>query len=307
MNQSWKKWGIGAGAAALALSVAFGTVATTWAQDQTGPTMSQRGPQGDSGSGSPMRGGENGGPGGERGPGRADRGGISMAVIAEALGLSEADLQSALAAGETVADLATANDVDLQTVIDALVAAQEAKLTQAVTDGRLTQAEADERLATYTEQLPTRLNSALPSGRSSEGPGQRGGFGLHGSLATIATALGISESDLQTARQSGQSVADLATANGVALQSVIDAIVAEQSTALAQAVTDGRLTQAQADEQLAKLAENLPTWLSKAGGFGPRGGGRPGHGAGQDSQSPLPTPAPQSSDAPVVPATDSSV
>lgn len=290
MNSTWKQWGIGASAALLALSVAVGAVTTTWAQDQTDTAVRwQRNPD----DGLPG-GREAGGPVGVRGPGRPERG-MSLNTIAEALGLTEAELRSALQSGETVAGLATANGVELQTIIDTLVAEQETSLAQAVTDGRLTQEQADARLAEYTEQLPTMLSTAFQGGRHEGGPGMGGGFGQLGSFSTIATALGISESDLRTALQEGQSVAEVATEAGADLDTVIDAIIAEQTTALTQAVSDGRLTQAQADQQLALLEANLPHLLSLKGSLGGRGGGFPGRGGEhrQPSQSPLPTPTAQ--------------
>src|SRR3954454_21105022 len=90
---------------------------------------------------------------------------------------------------------------------------------------------------------------ALPDGH-----GPRGG--PHGGRldATVAaTAIGISEADLRTALESGQSLAEVATAHGVDPQKVIDALVADAQTHLAADVASGRITQAEADERGADL------------------------------------------------------
>jgi hypothetical protein len=134
------------------------------------------------------------------------------------------------------------------------------------------------------------------------------GHGLPGqSLTTLAAALGISEDALQSAFDAGQSVAEVAAEQDVALQTVIEALVAEQTTRLAQAVTDGRLTQAQADALAANLRENLPellnlkplpasVGLAMGPGLKQPGGaqGRPERGTGQPP-SPLTPATPESS------------
>jgi len=106
-------------------------------------------------------------------------------------------------------------------------------------------------------------------------------------------------------------VADVATEQSIDLNTVITAIVAEQTTALQQAVTDGRLTQEQADQQLAMLKANLPHLLSLKGGMGHGMGGPGGRGhfdgeRGQQGQpSPQATPAQQENSAPVLPSDNS--
>jgi|GEM_PF-1060827 len=270
MNYKWNRWTVGALGAALAVTVTLGTVATTFAQDQGTPAPGTPAPVVPEGRRGP--GGERGGPGGI---GR----GASLVTIAGVLGISEAELQSALQAGQTVADLATEKSIDLQMVIDALVAEQQTQLAQAVTDGRLTQEQADARLAKLQEELPTQLSTVFTPGahgpKGGMGGDRAGGLGHGASLTTIATALGVTEGDLTTAFAAGKSVADVATEQGVDLSVVSDALVAERTTALAEAVSAGRLTQAQADEQLAMLATKLSEMLSQAGGLG-RGMSGPG-------------------------------
>jgi hypothetical protein len=229
--------------------------------------------------------------GGLRGGDFGQRAG-SLATIAKALGISESDLTTALQGGKTVADVATEKGVDLSKVVDAIVAEQTVALKQAVSSGRITQAQADDRLAKLKTNLPTMLSTKLPTRPQGFSP-RGGGMGPFGSPATIAKALGISESDLSTALQSGKSIADVATEKGVDLSKVVDAIVAEQTEALKQAVSSGRITQAQADNMIAKLKTNLPTMLSMKHGAGDKGPGHHfgGRGAGQaepqNPQSPL--------------------
>ena len=66
-------------------------------------------------------------------------------------------------------------------------------------------------------------------------------------LEAAATALGMTSAELKAQLQSGKSLAEIATSKGVAVQKVIDAIVADVKAEIAEKVTDGKLTQAQAD------------------------------------------------------------
>jgi hypothetical protein len=119
-------------------------------------------------------------------------------------------------------------------------------LAKLVTAGTLTQAQAD--------AVTTALEAARPEG----GPGRGGGPGL----TVAATALGIDASDLRTQLQAGKTIAQVASANGVDLQKVIDAIVAAEKTHLAEAVADGSLTQAQADERAANATERATSMVN---------------------------------------------
>jgi hypothetical protein len=116
--------------------------------------------------------------------------------------------------------------------------------------------------------------SDTPPGRP-DGPGPRGPHGgPHADLSVAAGAIGISEADLTTALQSGKSLADVATANGVDPQKVIDALVADAQAKLAERVASGDITQAQADEIGAGLVQHITDLVNHTGG--PGGPGCPG-------------------------------
>jgi len=100
-------------------------------------------------------------------------------------------------------------------------------------------------------------------------------------LSVAASTIGVSEDDLKSALQSGQSIADVANAHGVDPQTVIDALVADAQQHLADDVSSGRLTQDQADQISAGLATHITDAVNHAGlGGGPGGGGCPGMGDG---------------------------
>src|SRR5688572_19412919 len=71
-------------------------------------------------------------------------------------------------------------------------------------------------------------------------------------------------------------MAQVATDKGIDVQKVIDAIITAQTKAIDQAVTDGRITQAQADARKAGLTARVTELVNRTGPRGPGGPGGPG-------------------------------
>lgn len=111
---------------------------------------------------------------GDRGP-RGNRG-AKLESPAEAIGITAEELKTALEEGSTIADVATDNGVDVQVVIDAMVADRQEKLDQAVADGRLTADEAAEKATEIAEHVQDVVNGEIPENLG-EGRGRRGGPG----------------------------------------------------------------------------------------------------------------------------------
>ena len=89
---------------------------------------------------------------------RADR----AQATADLLGIDAEELRTAYQEGQTLAQLADANGVDVQMIIDAEVSAKTERINAAVEAGRLTAAEADEKLADLEAQVTTRVNEGGP-------------------------------------------------------------------------------------------------------------------------------------------------
>ena len=92
----------------------------------------------------------------QRGPARDGE------VTAALLGIDVETLRDELRAGSSIADIAVANDVDPQTVIDALVAEAEGHVDLMVEDGRLTVDEASTMKERIAERLTARVNGERP-------------------------------------------------------------------------------------------------------------------------------------------------
>jgi polyhydroxyalkanoate synthesis regulator phasin len=81
--------------------------------------------------------------------------------------------------------------------------------------------------------------------------------GAAGSLDAAAGAIGIGTSDLLSALRNGRTIAEAAQAHDVPVTEVVDAIVTSEQDRLDELVEDGRLTQEQAEELSADLAERV--------------------------------------------------
>src|SRR5258706_11387834 len=109
-----------------------------------------------------------------------------------------------------------------------------------------------------------------PSASSEPHEYQHGGFGGHelgSDLAIAAKAIGISEADLTTALDKGQTIAAVAKAHKVDPQKVIDALKADKLAELAAAVKAGTLTQSQADALKARVAQHAADQVNGRGGL----------------------------------------
>lgn len=166
-----------------------------------------------------------------------------------------------------------------QALIDQIDAAMKA--------GRLTQAQADalKQRIQRSQSVPFGLglqHRAVPVRRS---------------VVTAAAAyLGLSDQHLRSQLRSGKSLAQIANARGKTVTGLEQAITASVKARLARAVASGRITKAQEQRLVARLATRIdrivnrtappkPAHLPGAdrGGMGPGGplggGGRPGPGA----------------------------
>jgi cytidylate kinase len=214
--------------------------------------------------------GRHGGPGfGPGGPGfglRLDKGG-ALDAAATALGLKLDDLLAKVRAGQSIAAIAKAQGKSLDDVKAAMTAAVTKELDQAVADKQLTSAQRDQMLAAFKDRLDEMVARSGGPGvgpRGAGGPGLAFKLGKGGALDAAATALGLKVDDLLTKVSAGQSVADIAKAQGKSLDDVKAAVTAEVTKELDRAVADKQLTSAQRDQVLSELKAHLDDLLTRS-------------------------------------------
>lgn len=160
---------------------------------------------------------------------------------------------------ELLADAAKRLDVTPQKLRDALTAAQDAQLDEAVKDGKLTQEQAGAMKAARKQSgrllgplRGPRLHKPFAPGR-----GRAGRHLRHGLLADVAKALGTTQAKLMDALRDGTSLAEIAKDNDTSVAAVRAAVRSAVKTRLDKAVKDGDLTQEQADTMLDRVGDRL--------------------------------------------------
>jgi len=103
-------------------------------------------------------------------------GAIALDPAAKALGISTDELKTDLAKGQTIAQIAKSKNVDLNKVIDALVADASSRIDAAVKAGHLAQSQADNLKTKLKAVITMTVNNAFPKGPSGGGFGGRFGF-----------------------------------------------------------------------------------------------------------------------------------
>lgn len=93
----------------------------------------------------------------------------------------------------------------------------------------------------------------------------------------LLTLLKMDTATLHQELKAGKSLADIAAAQGVEKQKVIDLLVNEASNRIDEAVKAGKLTQEQATEKKARLGEHIRRHVEQKGWFGHKGKGHQGH------------------------------
>lgn len=151
-------------------------------------------------------------------------------------------------------NLAEALGITVQQLEDAQEQAYAASVDDAVAAGQITQAQADQILA----------NRALKSYIDRQD--------------ILATALGMKADELESALDEGRSVSDLMDEKGIDAATLQANVQAAYEATVQQAVTDGVITQAQADEILADDGFSLFGRGDRGGHHGGGRGGRGGHG-----------------------------
>lgn len=134
---------------------------------------------------------------------------------------------------------------------------------------------------TTTEESPSTASSC-----------ERGhGFGdREAQMTALIEALGLTEADVEAARENGQSLPELAEAEGITIDAFIAALLSSHEVKLDAAVESGELTQEEADAMLEEHKTRFADVTSyddledvRGPGHGHRGGHGPHHGNEPDA------------------------
>ncbi|WP_168120200.1 SHOCT domain-containing protein [Paenibacillus sp. HB172176] len=200
-------------------------------------------------------------------------------VLLDTLGITGEELKAALKEGKTIADIAAEKGIDVQTVIDAGVAAVKAKLDEKLASGAITQEQYDKLLDQATNGIDKLVNNAqrihdkadsadVATGSGKGGlkgpnagiPGSGGKLGV--GLEAITAALGITAEELTTELAAGKAVADIAAEKGVDVDAVIAAGLEDVKEKLTEQLNAGTITQEQFDQKLQRAEAGLTAFVN---------------------------------------------
>ncbi len=110
--------------------------------------------------------------------------------------------------------------------------------------------------------------------RSDRGPGRGPGGPGGGLVEVVAKLTGETTTTVMTARESGKSFTQIASAKDVTAAQIVELALHAPEAALKSEVSDGLITQSEADKRLAALKTHLTEEVAETtvGGHGGRGG-----------------------------------
>ncbi len=193
------------------------------------------------------------------------------AAIASYLGLTGDQIRTDLENGRTLAQIATAQGKTVTGLEDAIVADATTHLDAAAAAGDLTAAQETAKLADLQSHVADIVNSTGPPAGGMRSPG--------GGPATraIAAYLGLTSDQIRTDLQGGQTLGQIAVAQGKTASGLEEAIVADAKTHLDAAAAAGKLTAAQETAMLADIQSHVADMVTST--RPPTGmPGGPGHG-----------------------------
>lgn len=126
--------------------------------------------------------------------------------------------------------------------------------------------------AATTDSTASTDGTATPPAASSKMYYKQMGKGYAiGNNTELQTLLGMDQATLAQELAAGKSLAAVAEAKGISKDKVVELLYNQEAARLDQMVTDGKVTQAYAEQQKAAIKEKLAVQVEKPG-FGSRGG-----------------------------------
>lgn len=205
-------------------------------------------------------------------------GGAAAAVVLLGLGAAGAIAASGVLSGNeeskaVIEDAAKQLGVEPDALTDALKQALKNRVDEALEAGRITEEQANALKERIDSGDTVPLFGGL--GERKFGPlgpfDHFGPFGHFASLETAATYLGLTEAELREQLQD-KTLAEIAKGQGKSVAGLMKVLVSSAQKAIDEAVADGRLTQEQATELKANLADRIEAFVngefrSRAFGF----------------------------------------
>jgi hypothetical protein len=186
--------------------------------------------------------------------------GAAALVVAGGGGAAIAASQSSSASPDAfVESLAEHLGVSTDELEDAAKAAAIDQVDAALAEGRITEEQAEELKERIEEGDAPLFGPPLVGGPDVH----HGGVVFVDGLDAAAEYLGLGEEELRERLEEGQSLAEIARAEGKSVDGLKQALLDEAEQSVDEAVEDGELTRERADEILERLREHIDDFVDR--------------------------------------------
>ncbi|WP_134703518.1 hypothetical protein [Ammoniphilus sp. YIM 78166] len=148
------------------------------------------------------------------------------------LKMDGATLHQELKAGKSLTDIAAAQGVEKQKVIDLLLNEASSRIDEAVKEGKITQEQANEKKAYLGEHIPKHVEQKGWLGHKGKGHKHKG----HHYIEDTATLLGMKVDELRAKLKEGKSLVEIAAEKGISKEELIEKLSQKHKERLAEMV-----------------------------------------------------------------------
>jgi CRP-like cAMP-binding protein/uncharacterized coiled-coil protein SlyX len=189
---------------------------------------------------------------------------MSFEAAAEYLGLTRAELRERLEEGQSLSEIARAENKSVDGLKRALLDDAEAQLDEAVEEGEVTREQANEKLESLREKVDDFVEGDFEAfGPPILGLHHHGGPALVMNFEAAADYLGLTNAELRERLEEGQSLAEIARAEDKSVDGLERALLRDAEQRLNDAVEDGELTRARANEMLERLRDKVEDFVER--------------------------------------------
>ena len=177
-------------------------------------------------------------------------------ILSDLTGVSVEDIAAARQDGDSLADIAEANDVSTDDYVAAVVDAATTAIDDAVADGKLS----EDRAAEIKEGLTDKVTAMVTSEAGWHGRSRGWAVKLDGKpspIVVLSELSGLSVEEIRESRVEGTSLADIGEANGVTKDDYVAELVSRATAAIDAMVEAGRLSEERAQTMKDGLADRV--------------------------------------------------
>ena len=185
--------------------------------------------------------------------------------VAEFLGIPQGEVTSGLAQGQTLAQIAEENGSSAEELAAFLLSSTQERVAQAVEDGKIDEARAEEILANAEERIDRLIHRE--GGATCQGQGEPNQPGCRGMnvVQQVAEFLGVPQGEVVSGLEQDKSLAQIAEENGSSAEELAAFLLNGIQQRVAQAVEDGKIDEARAEEILANAEEKVDRLINLEG------------------------------------------